>query len=333
LDHFDDVVVVEKSAAGEVIDFYQVKATTGGPWTITALTRSKKSSPSPSSIVGKMYLNAVIFGEATRSICFLSNAGFKVTDKDGKPFPSDADRIPVATIHQGEQNAIETSLDSDFPRPRDPACSGILFLERTPLSTNAQATFVTGRLVEMLSDIGQEENLPARAIYETIFANVAAKSGRSGIYLSDEDFIANKAVTREDIGRVLEKAGATNRFRTWWPQLLHEATVAGYGPATLIEFQNACLRYLKERAAGQFRPTRLGVLVANELSVPPSEMEIGSSLIEFARIVASEVAKETGEEISDLVPIACVEILEHINEQTSGPGAAKNADTKSGTTK
>lgn len=54
LDHFDDVVVVEKSASGDLIDFYQVKTKSGGQWSITALTRPKQGAPSPSSIVGKM---------------------------------------------------------------------------------------------------------------------------------------------------------------------------------------------------------------------------------------------------------------------------------------
>lgn len=330
LDHFDDVVVVEKSASGEVIDFYQVKATTAGHWTIAALTRSKKDAPAPSSIVGKMYQNALVFGKATRSISFLSNAGFKVTDVDGKPFPSDADRIPAAALHADEQKAIEDSLDVDFPPPRNPTCSGILFLERTPLSTSAQATFVTGRLVEMLAAIGEDENLPARAIYETIFANVSAKSGRSGVYSSDEEFLSNKAVTREEVARVLQKAGASNRFRAWWPQLLNEATSADYAPGKLIAFQNACLRYLKERAAGQFRPTRLGLLLAAELPVPLSDSDVGSSVIAFAGTIASKVATATGESVSDLIPIACVEILEHLNEQSAGLSSAANADPELG---
>ncbi|MEO8454059.1 MAG: dsDNA nuclease domain-containing protein, partial [Sphingomicrobium sp.] len=121
------VVVAERSESGDMIDFYQVKASAGGPWTISALTSSKKGAPPPSSIIGKMYQNAVIFGETTRSVSFLSNVGFKVTDADGKPFPADAPRIPASAIYQGEREAIEDSLDADFPPPRKPQCSGILF--------------------------------------------------------------------------------------------------------------------------------------------------------------------------------------------------------------
>jgi hypothetical protein len=325
LDHFDDVVVVEKSLTGDLIDFYQVKAKNGGDWTITALTRCKESAASPSSIIGKMYQNAVIFGEATRSIRFLSNAGFKVTDVDGKPFSVDTDRIAASAIHADEQQSIETALDSDFPPPRTPHCTGILFLERTPLSTTAQATFVTGRLVEMLSEIGEDENLPARAIYQTIYANVAVKSGRSGSYSSEDEFIADKAITRDDVTRVLQKAGATNRFRAWWPQLANEAAAAGYDTAQTIAFQNACLRYLKERAAGQFRPTRLGQLIASQLTSPIAGMVIG-----VATTISESTAAIAGETASDLIPIACVEILERLNEQGSKFISIANANTQSG---
>lgn len=325
LDHFDDVVVVEKSLSGDLIDFYQVKTKSSGQWTITALTQSKKDAASPSSIIGKMYQNAVIFGEATRSIRFLSNAGFKVTDSDGKPFSADAERIAASAMHANEQQSIEASLDTDFPPPRNPHCTGMLFLERTPLSTTAQSTFVTGRLVEMLSEIGEDETLPARAIYQTIFANIAVKSGRSGAYSSEDEFIASKAITRDDVTRVLQKAGATNRFRSWWPQLHSEAIAAGYDAAQTIAFQNACLRYLKERAAGQFRPTKLGHLIASQLSSP-----IAGTVIGVATTISENIAATAGETVSDLIPIACVEILERLNEQSSKLSSTANANTQPG---
>jgi hypothetical protein len=315
LDHFDDIVVVDRSERGEVLNFYQVKTKSSGQWTISALTKASGGN-CPGSIIGKMYQNAAIFGDMTGSLSFLTNAGFDVRDVDGNRFPADAMRIPAQSLSQDARDKIEQVLDTDFPQPRNPQCCGILFLDRTPLGLSEQGTFVTGRLVEMLCEIGESDDLPIKAIYETIFANVSAKTRRSGVYSTDSEFYADKAVSRNEIEKVLAKAGAAARFRTWWPHLLSEGEKAGFGRIQLVKFENACLRYVRERAAGQFRANVSGKFLATQLPEALTEEDLGSSLIAYAQSLAASAAQRLDEDPESLLPIACVEILEHINGQS-----------------
>ncbi|HEX8571352.1 MAG TPA: dsDNA nuclease domain-containing protein [Allosphingosinicella sp.] len=316
LDHFDDVVVVTHSDTGIVLDFIQVKSKASGSWTIAALTSAKKDADPPASIVGKMYANAAVFGSATGSLSFLSNAGFSVKGADGKPFPPEVSRISAAALHESEQTRIEAALDPDFPPPREPNCSGILFLEKSPLDLTQQATFVTGRLVEMLGRVGEAEDLPVRALYETIFANVSAKSAASGTYENDTEFYATKAVSRGDIAKVLAKASATPRFRSWWPSLAAELAAEGYSTAKALALENACFSYMRRRAAGEFHTRRLSEAACNQL--PPNlEADLEHKTVLGA---ATPVAQALGHLEANPVTALAAAIVE-IMERTHGKPA------------
>src|SRR5690242_907716 len=69
-DYFDDIMIFNHSEKPTKIELYQVKSRLTGPWQMTDLTGSD-SQKRPSSIIGKMYHNLVIFGPYITKITFI----------------------------------------------------------------------------------------------------------------------------------------------------------------------------------------------------------------------------------------------------------------------
>lgn len=310
VDQFDDLVTITGKSLNKVYDFYQVKGKASGNWTIGAITKADPKAKAPNSIVGKLYQNAVEFGVKTGTINFLSNAGFKAKMGDGSGIPASTKKICVKQLHVDEKDKIDACLSADFPSPRNPDCSEILFLEKTAMGLSEQQTFVIGRLNIMLAKIGYETSFPIQAFYQTLFAEISAKAAAGGTYANDNDLIAAKAIKRSDVDKTLTRAMAEPRFNELWPAIPPELSAAGWPTIKVLRFHRHCLRYLAQRSVGQFDASKMSNAIQRQIADIPISVLEAAGLMEKAFSIAATLSIGLDRPSEEILHAAVVELLE-----------------------
>lgn len=314
-DHFDDLTILDSSNSPTRIEFFQIKGRDAAKhWTIKQLVKKEKKGTPPTSIIGKMYKNAVDFSDDVNHITFVSNASFKVTLADGTMTTTDDVSISGSDLHASEIHLIDATLETDFPSPRNPVCKGILFLERTNLPLQEQATFVTGRLVELLEKYAEQESFPIKALYDVLFQNVMTRAGNTQQSTSLDELHQNKSLSRLEISALFEKAATKRSFQESWTLIAQELTAGNYSTVKMIRVQNAALRYLRERGRGDKRPNEFSgrlkaIVTAEKLALRSLDSIL--DVTEFLRAKSAGAHTYTGDELLGALLIEAYEAIEN----------------------
>ena len=207
----------------------------------------------PRSIIGKMYKNAHDFAGKTGTITFVSNGTFKFTLSDGTKSNENNIKIKATELDNAEIKIIDAALDPDFPSPRSPNCTDILFFERTNLPLQDQAIFVTGRLVTHLEIYAASESFAVKALYEVLFRNVIARTGSTEKFNSDDALYKQKSLSRAEIATLLERAISKRTFEASWHLVEAELNAAGITSVNIIKIHTSAIQYLRDRIRGEKR--------------------------------------------------------------------------------
>lgn len=287
IEHLDDLVVIEKGISPN-LTFIQVKARGSGKWTVNTLTKSEKAAPAPSSIIGKLYQNASTFRDDTKSLVFLSNAPFSVKLTSGQKCSVDATKVEAKSFHSSELKLISDALEPDFPAPRNPKCSDLLSLRRTDLSHTDQDTYTIGRLAKLLENRGIE-GAAATALYKTIYHDLLEKAARTETFLSDEDLIKRKGIKRDDLSRIIQRAGAQRRFEHAKQLLVSDLEGLGFNSIQKARTLSACHKFIAGRAQANWIETQISTKAEELLASNPQLVDESSSLYDLGAKLSKQL--------------------------------------------
>jgi hypothetical protein len=271
-DHFDDLMIFNKSTDPDRVGFYQIKSKTHGVVTMREVTRARGSAPKPRSYLGKMNHHMGVFGNVVDCLGFISNLSFEFTLTDGSTSSPDNHVIRTADLHTSEVDLIKKTITDDCGTGA-PDGSDFLVFERTFLPIEKQDLHVKGRLVEHFDQYESgAEHVPVIALYNTLFRSAFVKTGITQEFTVLGDFYERKTFCRSDIAAMFTKAASGRRFHDHWPVVQQELSTLGMPSREVIALRTDCIRYISARSAGEsgamgFNTAAKNAILANRVAV------------------------------------------------------------------
>ena len=179
-DHFDDLMVFDKAAQPENVDFYQIKSQNSrskGSWSLKDMIAKDGSGPPPVTFLGRLHHHMGAFGQMVTKLGFMSNVGFKLKLADGNLTTDDHQKVSSADLHSDEIATLKDAVAKDAIRAPAVDGSSLFVFERTDLGISNQETFMRGRLLEFAHARGGTDPVPVMSLYDTLRGNVLTKTG------------------------------------------------------------------------------------------------------------------------------------------------------------
>ncbi len=201
LDYHDDVVVVERGETSELIQFYQVKTKKRGNWTIRQLTAPKKKGASnnePSSILGKLFSNYVLFPKDTALLAVISDAGFDVPLKDGRK-STDIQTLRDPQLADEVLNEINSKVAEDcatscsFPYSDRPT----LEFHHSDVPVAEHIVFAKGRVMEFVESEFKDCSPSANALFRTLESEIRRRTNCEDEVNTVAGLLGRRAIDRQ----------------------------------------------------------------------------------------------------------------------------------------
>ena len=223
-DLHDDILVLDSDINPTSIDFYQVKTTSKGHWTSTALlTRSEKkkskklkktveldlfeehaSSKTKYSKIGNLLRHSTVFNEA-RDYYFVTNAGLSEnlipTDK------GDEEEVDFKDLDVKEKDKFIEKLSKEIKGFDGKTLDKLHFIKGQMAVSDYEET-VIGIVNKFIKIHLKLANIPPEPIYECLIAEIRKRNKNEIKPGSVEELLKTKAFTKKDFEEFL--AGVKN---------------------------------------------------------------------------------------------------------------------------
>ncbi|MCA6440455.1 MAG: DUF4297 domain-containing protein [Chitinophagaceae bacterium] len=227
-DYHDDLLILNREAEPDKIDFIQIKTTSKQYWNIGPLITA---GPGELSILGKLYLNKILFKDFVQSLQLHSNQPFKF--KLGKNLDTLAEsEIKCTSLTPKDLDTINKKLQNEHGLSADAQFKDILFFERSKLSLDDSATHCAGALGVLFQQLNPTNTVNAQLAYQKIFNEVRIKTAARipGSETVNWELIKErKGISRSEFDQFLKLAGVYKSLESTWEETAAALTASGMG--------------------------------------------------------------------------------------------------------
>jgi hypothetical protein len=284
-DHFDDLMVFDKSDQPEKVSFFQIKSQNTGAWTLKEMTAKKGKGPPPVTFLGRLHHHMAKFGQMVSRLGFVSNLAFKLKLADGSDSTPDHHIVQATDLHADEISALKAAVANDAVAP--PAVNGshLFVFERTALGLTGQESMVKGRLLEFVHERDDSEHVPVISLYDTLRGSVFTKTGITQEFTSTADFYDRKTLCRADIEDMFSRATAGRRFHESWGMIQRDLIEVSMSTRQIIALHTSCIRYIKARSAGESGAITFTTTAQHAILSHQAEIDACASVPEIAALL------------------------------------------------
>jgi hypothetical protein len=291
-DHFDDLMVFDKSDEPNKVSFFQIKSKGSGTWTLKEMTKKAGKGPPPNTFVGRMHHHMASFDAAVSCLGFVSNLMFKLKLKDGTETTPDHHSIRSTDLHPDEIQALKATVAKDSAIPPTVDGSQLFVFERTALGLIDQESLVKGRLLDFIHERGGAAHVPIISLYETLRGSVLSKSSVTQEFTTTAEFYDRKTLCRADLETMFSRAIAGRRFHESWPVIQQDLLDSGMPRLRIIALQNNCIRYISARSAGESGAVGFNTKARDAILAHRTEVDVCTSLPEIAALLDQRVSTD-----------------------------------------
>jgi hypothetical protein len=313
----DDIVRLDSSSAPTSARFYQVKTKLKGHWTLTDLTKRKKSKNGTSlpSFIGKMYDNYELFPTETERLNFVSNVPCEFVD-------ASATLCCFADCDTADFAKFLTKLKHECPSATE-STANLMHFVRADLSLHDASTHLKGKMQDFVTKQVGAISYSPDSLYKTIIEECRTKSKYTGSINSFEDLIRHKAITKNQISGWLSQI-TLSHGPTRWSDISGDLTYGAMEKAELARQWN--IYRALALGAGNEAINRVRVRIRTELQRLHGSLSALSPLTDDVLNNIWSMAKAT---ISDLTESrAKVMIIYEVITYDYSPGGVQKVDQK-----
>lgn len=229
-EHHEDIVVLNSENSPTNAKFYQVKSKRSGNWTINSLVKNKnKNEDESSSIIGKLYVNQILFPENADELIFVSNQG--LSDK----LVSGLRGLECINISFSELNSIcKEKVWKAVQGENDTYCdlNGLskLFIVRTPLNTENHTILTKGKLVDFFNDQFPDRPANVSLAYKTIFDEIRRKTNVEDVPQTSTELRRTKSISRTEFAHMTGLVAQSQTTNELWVEAVQHLSACGIGP-------------------------------------------------------------------------------------------------------
>jgi hypothetical protein len=248
LDFHEDVLVLDSETDPTKIQFYQIKTTQQGHWTLTQLLgqkEGKRSKKLPSKI-GKLYSNKIKFPDTSKSFHFVSNGYFKVKLNSNKN-PYDCNSICINQLDKKQKDNFCSKLAKELKIKKTDVNQQIIFLEITDLSLRSHNDHAQGKLVEFLNKIRPQRKYAVQVIYNVLFDEIKRRTDYEQQITSFDECKNKKSICKSSFDKILEEIEPTISMDKIWEELSPQLSTEGWEIKEKLKLKENWDKYEIER--------------------------------------------------------------------------------------
>jgi hypothetical protein len=286
----DDIVRLNSSFAPTLARFYQVKTKLKGHWTLTDLSKQKKSKDGTSSLpsfIGKMHDNFELFPTEAEQLSFVSNLPCEFID-------ASAMVCCFADCEPANFAKFLAKLKSERPSATEDTAKLMHFV-RADLSLHDSSTHLKGMMQEFVTKQVGTISYSPDTLNKTIIEECRTKSKYTGSINSFADLIKHKAVTKSQVNSWLSQIKVVHGVPNW-SDISVDLTYGAMEKSELAKqwqlYKTLALGAGNEainRVRARIR-TELKKLEASSLELSPLTNEIFDKVWTFAKATISEIS-------------------------------------------
>lgn len=290
----DDVALLNSATNPTTVKFYQVKSkATNGGWTLTSLLKRQNGNTDSGhkqkpSYIDKMYDNIHKFQDGVLSVDFVSNqlCGFnnaKSTFRFTECKPDEFAKI-LKSLQETYPGATEVQV-------------GLLGFEHTHLSLGDFDSHTKGKLQTFIANHLGPVRFSPEAVYQAITEECRRKANFKGDYLSLQQVVKDKGLTKDNVQEWLDAIQNDNRSPEWSsvvPSLTYP-----FAETLKISHEYAIYRVVALNSADK-ATYRIRMAIQNEL--PPVISNINLTLVEMIKAIYDPVEHVARKYLSPFCP-------------------------------
>lgn len=243
LDYHEDIVLLDSESAPSTACYFQVK-TKRTHWTLAPLLSRRKgadSKPLPSTL-GRLYSNYFLKPDATKALCLVSNAPFRIRLAGGGTGESRS-RIEGTELEHDEMRKVESRLGAELKKTIELEDSPPLIFEVTPISLDEHTTHTRGRVSEFLEVEFPNQAPSVGATYRTFFEEVRRRTNREGSVHSVAELAKKKGIGRSFLSGILRDIELPRSLEPLWTEASARLESEGVSSLKVRELGHFWSRY------------------------------------------------------------------------------------------
>lgn len=207
IDYHDDIAVLDAEEGPKFCSFYQVKTKDPGVWTISELV---KRNDDKNSIIGKLFLHTIKFGNVVEKLTIVSNARLEAILNSGEK-TSNLANLQLSLLNPKSFDELCNALKIEFDLSEKPLIKEILYYLHSDLSPHGHSEQVQGKLVDFFDRINPSGKHNIKAIYRTLFDEFSRKNDFEFIELDWSKLKKAKGFSKKDTERLINEVMIADR--------------------------------------------------------------------------------------------------------------------------
>lgn len=239
-DFHEDLVIFDSSTSPSKANFYQIKSKDGNAnWTIRSLTSKEKGKL---SILGKLYLNKIIFPDNTESLNFISNSKFSFKELKDKFDSKTLNLIKGDNLHDDDISECNKKLVEEHKLSSDTDFEYYTKFHSTILSNSDSSTHCIGKLSTLINTINPANKINSELAYKQVINEISIKTENTvstNPVESVAELITLKGITKRMFLKYLEEAGLYKSVEEEWTEIKQSLEVCGIGYKELMKYKTS----------------------------------------------------------------------------------------------
>lgn len=204
-DYYDDVVVFDSSQSPNQISFYQVKSKEDGNWTINKILSRKqgKDGQRLNSILGKMYINTMLFNMFVGESNFVSNVGIRCK-LEGKNEDLVSCDFCFNELDTEELKLIKEKLEDELAIDKSEIDEKGIHYISTDFGPRGHIEYIRGKLIESVYGESFSGETRILDLHRLISDIVERKAGYENDCDSINELFIKKGLNKEEFSKILD---------------------------------------------------------------------------------------------------------------------------------
>ncbi|BFM18933.1 dsDNA nuclease domain-containing protein (plasmid) [Maricurvus nonylphenolicus] len=239
-EYHDDIVVFDSQNDPSEVIFYQVKSKTSGNWTIGALTKENKGSP---SILAKLYDNYQSFPENTTKLVFTSNQPLSTKLKNGDK-ALEMKRVKFSQLSNKDKEKLQSALEPESQNFCNIHGLQKIETEKNDLRIDDHSVTTKGKLVEFFEKVHPESEINISLVYKTFFDEIRRKSNYEKKVDHTADLLAHKSIGRSEFQTMIGAVTQRTSDSDLWQEASHVLNAESFSFHEIRKIKSSWQQYI-----------------------------------------------------------------------------------------
>jgi hypothetical protein len=237
-DFHEDLIISNSASTLMELECIQIKSRDKGNWTINDLTHQPKGK---NSILGKLYHNKIVFEDAIKSLCFISNGNFSFKNLKNGSDSKQLTEILAKDLISDDGEKCEKCITNEHSLVIS-EFENLVEFKVTALSNSDSSTHCVGALAALINSLNPSSKINSQLAYEQVYREITRKTNETvgdKSFTHVSDIFKIKGLSKVQFIEFLKKAGLYKSVEEEWSEIKTSLELEGINYPDLMKYKNA----------------------------------------------------------------------------------------------